>query len=161
MANPDRALRDQLIEFLRGGGAHVSLASALENFPADLYGAKPDNLPHSAWELLEHMRIALNDLLDFCTNPEYVEPSWPADYWPKSPAPPSEDAWRRSVEALKEDVKGFEHLIGNPETNLYAEIPWATDKQTILREALLAVDHNSYHTGELVMLRRALNAWKG
>ena len=158
--NQDRALREQLVIFLRGGSAHATVASALENFPPELYGAKPNQSPHSAWELLEHMRIALHDLLDFSTNPEYVEQTWPDDYWPRSPAPPSPDAWRASVEAFKQDRDAFERLAGNPTSNLYAEIPWGNDHQTLLHEVLLAADHTSYHTGELVLLRRMLGAWK-
>jgi uncharacterized damage-inducible protein DinB len=160
MSKHDQALREQLVALLRGGSAHVTVIAALENFPAKLYGAKPDQAPHSAWEILEHMRIALHDLLDFCTKPEYTELTWPDDYWPKSSAPPSEAAWSASVEALQEDLKAFEDLIQDPKSNLYAEIPWATDHQTLLREVLLAGDHTSYHTGELVLLRRMLGAWK-
>ncbi len=158
--NQDRALREQLVECLRGGSAHTGVISALENFPPELYGVKPSQSPHSAWELLEHMRIALHDLLDFSTNPEYVEQTWPDDYWPASPAPPSQDAWRISIEAFKQDLNAFERLAGNPNSNLYAEIPWGKDHQTLLHEILLAIDHTSYHTGELVLLRRILGAWR-
>ncbi len=160
MPNQDRVLRRQLVEFLRGGSAHVTTVSALENFPPEFYGTKPDQSPHSAWELLEHMRIAVHDLLDFSTNPEYVELDWPEDYWPGSAAPPSEEAWRKSVEALKQDMNAFERLAGDPNSNLYAEIPWGKDRQTLLHEILLAGDHTSYHTGEIVLLRRMLGAWK-
>jgi hypothetical protein len=160
MSKQDKALREQLVALLRGGNAHVDVNSALDGLPANLYGAKPNQSPHSAWELLEHMRIALHDLLDFSTKPEYTEPAWPDDYWPNSSEPSSEAAWRASVEALKQDLKAFEDLIQDPESNLYAEIPWATDHQTLLREVLLAADHTSYHTGELVLLRRMLGAWK-
>ena len=159
MSKQDQAVREQLVTLLRGGGAHVSVASALENFPAKLYGAKPADSVHSAWELLEHMRIALRDLLDFSTKPEYVEPKWPEDYWPESSAPSSKEEWHASVEALKQDLKAFEELVRDPESNLHAEIPWATEHQTLLREVLLAADHTSYHTGEFVLLRRMLGAW--
>lgn len=160
MSKHDQALREQLVALLRGGNAHVSVTSALEEFPPNLYGEKPNRSPHSAWELLEHTRIALHDLLDFCTKPTYTELTWPDDYWPKSSAPHSKAAWSTSVEALHEDLKAFEDLIQDPKSNLYAEIPWATDHQTLLREVLLAADHTSYHTGELVLLRRMLGAWK-
>jgi DinB superfamily len=155
----DRALRNHLLEFLRGGSAHIELASVLKDFPAKLYGTRPEGLPYSGWELLEHIRFALHDLLNFCTNPEYLDPSWPADYWPKSPQPPSDEAWHRSVKAIEEDLDAFEELIQNPKSNLYAEIPWAKDGQTLLREILLATDHTSYHTGQLVLVRRLLGAW--
>jgi uncharacterized damage-inducible protein DinB len=155
----DAILRDQLITLLRGGGARVETLAALKDFPTKLQGVKPENTPHSAWELLEHMRIALRDLWDFSTNPEYVEKKWPDDYWPASSAPPSKGAWDESVKALKEDLAAFEKLIKDPASNLYAQIPWGTKEQTLLREVLLAADHNSYHTGELVFLRRILGAW--
>lgn len=154
-------LRDQLASLLRGGNAHAGLTAAVKDFPPALYGAKPEGSPHSAWELVEHMRLALHDLLDFSTNPNYEEPNWPDDYWPSTSAPPSEAAWRNSVRALKRDLKEFEALVSNPKSNLYAEIPWAKNGQTLLREVLLAADHTSYHLGELVLLRRILGAWKG
>jgi len=154
-------LRNQLAALLRGGNAHVGLAAAVKDLPVALYGAKPEGSPHSAWELVEHMRLALHDLLDFSTNPNYEEPNWPDDYWPSTSAPPSEAAWRSSVRALKRDLKEFEALVIDPKSNLYAEIPWAKNRQTLLREVLLAADHTSYHLGELVLLRRTLGAWKG
>jgi hypothetical protein len=160
MPTDDTALREQLVEFLRGGSAHVDLASALKNFPARLHGTKPEGAPHTAWELLEHMRLALSDLLNFATNPEYVEQKWPDDYWPKSSSPESETAWRRSIKAIEEDLSAFERLVKDPKSNLYAEIPWAKDGQTLLHEVLLAIDHNSYHIGEFVFLRRLLGAWE-
>jgi hypothetical protein len=160
MPDNDGALRDQLFQLLLGAHAHVDVLSALKGFPAKFYGAKPQNSPHSGWELLEHTRIALRDLWDFCTNPDYVEKKWPDDYWPASAEPPSKDAWRTSVRALEADLEAFGKLIKNPKSNLYAQIPWGTKDQTLLREVLLAADHNSYHTGELVFLRRLLGAWK-
>jgi hypothetical protein len=110
---------------------------------------------------LEHIRIALHDLLDFSTNPNYVAPEWPKDYWPKEAAPADGDAWDASVKAVKKDIADFEKLVGNPESNLYATIPWG-DGQTLLREVLLAGQHTSYHLGQIVLLRRrVLGAWKG
>jgi len=160
MPNEDHALRQQLVEFLRGGSAHIDAAAALKNIPAKLHGEKPGNAPHSAWELLEHMRLAVKDLLEFSTNPDYLEPHWPDDYWPATISPSSEEQWNASVRALKNDLKAFENLVENPESNLYAEIPWAKDHQTLLHEVLLAIAHTSYHTGEIVFLRRTLGAWK-
>jgi DinB superfamily len=157
----DALLRNHLIELLRGGSAHVETLAALKDFPPKLYGVKPEKAPHSAWELLEHMRISLRDLWEFSTNPEYVEKNWPEDYWPASVAPPSKDAWDESIRALKEDLAAFEKLIKDPASNLYAQIPWGKKDQTLLREFLLAADHNSYHTGEIVFLRRILGAWPG
>jgi uncharacterized damage-inducible protein DinB len=161
MPDNDASLREQLVQLLRGGNAHVEVLSALKGFPPKHYGAKPENSPHSAWELLEHMRIALRDIWDFSTNDKYVEKKWPDDYWPPTAEPPSKEAWQNSVRALKEDLVAFEELIKNPDSNLYAQIPWGKKDQTLLREVLLAADHNSYHTGELVFLRRMLGAWNG
>jgi hypothetical protein len=155
----DRALRDQLVEFLTGGSAHVDLATAIDDFPEKLYGRKPEGAPHTPWQLLEHLRFTLNDLLVFSTDPNYVAPKWPEGYWPSTEAPASKEDWRKSVKALKADLAEFEKLVQNPETNLYANIPWG-EGQTVLREVLLAIDHNSYHLGQLVTLRKELGAWK-
>jgi hypothetical protein len=160
MPDNHATLRNQLVQLLREGNAHVDVLSAVKDFPAALYGKKPTHAPHSGWEILEHMRIALHDLLDFSTNPEYVELKWPDEYWPASPKPPSEEAWHSSVRALEEDLVAFTKLIKNPKSNLFSQIPWGKKDQTLLREVLLAADHNSYHTGELVFLRRILGAWK-
>lgn len=159
MPAEDQLLRDQLVEFLKKGNAHVDLFSALKDFPPDLYGQKPEGAPHSAWQLLEHIRLTLNDLLVFSTDPNYVAAKWPDAYWPKQAAPKDTAAWKTSVKALKADLEEFEKLIQNPASNLYAPIPWG-EGQTLLREALLAIDHNSYTVGQLVMLRKQLGAWK-
>jgi hypothetical protein len=162
MPDNDASLREQLVQLLRGGNAHVDVLSALKDFSPKLYGAKPENSPHSAWELLEHMRIALRDIWDFSTNDKYVEKKFPDDYWPETAEPPSKGAWDTSVRALKEDLEAFEELIRNPDSNLYAQIPWGNNKdQTLLREIMVAADHTSYHTGELVLTRRMLGDWKG
>ncbi|MGB0123936.1 MAG: DinB family protein [Silvibacterium sp.] len=159
MPTDDKLLRDQLVEFLRKGNAHVDLFSALKDFPEDLYGKKPDGAPHSPWQLLEHIRIALNDMLVFSTDPDYVAPKWPEGYWPEQEAPENAAAWKTSVKALTADLDALEKLIQNPESNLYAKIPWG-DGQTLLREALMAIDHSSYHLGQLVMVRRQLGTWR-
>ncbi len=154
-------LREQLVQLLYGGQAHVDVLSALKDFPPKFYGTKPEHSPHSAWELLEHMRIALRDLWEFSTNDKYVEMKWPEDYWPKAAKPASEEEWHNSVRALEADLNAFATLVKDPHSNLYAQIPWGTKDQTLLREVLLAATHNSYHIGELVFLRRLLGAWKG
>ena len=160
MANAeDRALRKLLVEFMRGGSAHAELKSVVDDFPAELHGKKLKGMPYSAWQLLEHIRIALHDLLDFSTDSHYEAMKWPDDYWPKEAAPPDDAAWDKSVRAVKKDMADFEKLVGDPESNLYAEIPWG-EGQTILREVLLAGQHTSYHLGQLVVLRRELGAWK-
>jgi hypothetical protein len=160
MPENQAALRNQLVQLLLEGNAHVDVLSALKDFPAALYGKKPTHASHSGWEILEHMRIALRDLWEFSTNPEYLEKKWPDDYWPASAEPPSEEAWHTSVGALEEDLEAFGKLIKSPDSNLYTPIPWGHNDQTLLREVLVAADHNSYHTGELVCLRRLLGAWK-
>jgi hypothetical protein len=154
----DTVLRQQLLELLRGGSAHADLASCLDQLPPDLYASKPNGSPHSVWDLLEHLRIALHDLLVFSTDAHYIAPKWPDDYWPSTDAPPSPEQWQTSLNAIKADLVEFEKLVQNPATNLYAKIPWG-DGQTFLREILLATDHNSYHLGQIVLLRKQLGAW--
>lgn len=157
MPTDDALLREQLVEFLDKGYAHIELFTAIKDFPSEHYGSRPNGSPYSAWQLLEHIRIALHDLLVFSTDSNYSAPKWPDAYWPKEDAPPSADAWKHSVKALHADIDAFKKLIRNPESNLYSRIPWG-DGQTLLREALLAIDHTSYHLGQLVMLRKQLTA---
>jgi hypothetical protein len=139
--------------------AHIKLENALENLPADVRGKRPDGASHSPWEILEHIRIAQWDLLEFCTNPKYEHTlKWPDDYWPKSPAPANDVEWKKSNETIQQDrdaLKNF--LIGKGDAATDA-IPWGTG-QTFLRTVLLAADHASYHLGELVTIRRLLGAW--
>jgi uncharacterized damage-inducible protein DinB len=158
MPTEDKILRTQLAALLKGGHAHVDLHKALADFPAELVAERPHGLPYSAWQLLEHIRFTLHDLLEFSTNPEYTEAKWPDDYWPKQPAPPSADAWDKSVRAVHADIEAFLKLA--EDGNLSHTLPWGKNKETLLREILLAADHNSYHTGELIVLRRLLGAWK-
>lgn len=157
MPADDRIVRDQLIELLRGGGAHIDFHSALKDYPESIYGTKPDGAPYSAWQLLEHIRFTLRDLLEFSTNPEYVAPDWPADYWVKEDGPTSAADWKTSVKAVSEDLAAFEKLVGNPGSNLYARIPWG-DGQNLLREVLLAAGHTSYHLGQIVLLKKQFTA---
>lgn len=154
----DAALRDHVIYLLRGGGAHLSFDEALAGLPRKSRGAKPSNIPHTPWRLLEHLRLAQWDILDFCINPQYQERSFPDDYWPRSDAPPDDAAWEDSIKRFHADLARIEKLVADPESDLFARIPWG-DGQTLLREALLVADHNAYHVGELVTLRRALGAW--
>jgi hypothetical protein len=157
---PDsNALRKHLLYLLGGGGAHVDFDSVIAGWPAKLRGCKPKELPHTAWQLLEHMRIAQWDILEFCRNPRHVSPEWPAGYWPATDAPPSPSAWNKSVSAFQSDLKAMMSLVKSPRRDLFAMIPHG-EGQTILREALLVADHNAYHLGELVYLRRSLGAWR-
>ncbi len=158
-AASDHALREHLLYLLRGGGAHVGFEEAIAGFPADLRGVKPSNLPFSGWGLLEHLRIAQWDILEFSVNPKHVSPAWPDGYWPEGDAPPSDATWEKSIRQFRRDLKRMEALVANPRTDLYAPIPHG-EGQTILREALLVADHNAYHLGQLVSVRRLLGAWK-
>ena len=153
------ALRKHLLYLLGGGGAHVDFDSAIAGWPAKLRGSKPKGLPHTAWQLLEHMRIAQWDILEFSRNPKHVSPEWPEGYWPATDAPPSPAAWNKSVSTFQADLKAMMSLVKSPRRDLFARIPHG-EGQTILREALLVADHNAYHLGELVYLRRALGAWR-
>lgn len=155
----DKALREQLAKILDWGEAHVDWKGALKDFPPEHYGTRPAGSPHSAWELLEHMRLAQFDILDFSRNPKHVSPPWPEGYWPKEPAPPSAAARAKCVKELEADQKAFEKLVKDPNTDLFAKIPHGSG-QTILREILLLADHNSYHLGQLVLVRKLLGDWK-
>ena len=151
----DKALRDHLLYVLKGGGAHISFDDAMRNWPVQLAGAKVAKFPHSAWMLLEHMRLAQWDILEFSRNSKHVSPPWPAGYWPASEVPPNGKAWTASIAAFKKDLRTMARLVADPRVDLYARIPWG-DGQTILREALLVADHNSYHLGQLMMLRKSI-----
>jgi len=152
-------VREQVVNVLRGGHAHVTLEDAVKDFPPKLRGIKPAGAPHSAWQLLEHMRIAQWDILEFSRNPKHVSPKWPEGYWPETDKPPSDAAWKKSISAIKKDLAAMQKLIENPKTDLYANIPHGTG-QNILREALLMADHNAYHIGQLLLVRRLVGAWK-
>ncbi len=158
MKDNQAALRKHLLYLLRGGGAHIDFDTAIAGLPAKLRGVRPKGVPHTAWRLLEHMRIAQWDILEFSRNPGHVSPDFPEGYWPRGDSPPTAAAWAKSVNAFRRDLKEMEELVANPSTDLYAKIPHG-DGQTILREALLVADHNAYHLGELVFLRRSLGAW--
>lgn len=154
----DSALREQLVQLLRGGHAHASFDETIRDFPLDRIGVRPQGVPYSAWELLEHMRIAQKDILEFSRSAEYVSPKWPEGYWPKSPGPERESQWNESVLAFRHDLARFESMIQDPGQDLNRKFPWG-EGQTLLREALLIADHNSYHLGQLVLGRRLLGVW--
>jgi len=158
---PSDELRKQLIALLDGGQAHATFDQAVENFPADLRGVVPEGLPYSAWQLLEHLRIAQKDILDFSapSSGGYQHMRFPEDYWPKEAKPSSPEAWELSVATIKADLERFKALILKPDADLYKPFRWGTG-QNLLREALLIADHAAYHIGELVLLRRLLGAWK-
>ena len=155
----DQALRQHLLDLLKGGNAHVKFDEVVKDFPENLRGKKPQGQPHTAWRLLEHMRLAQWDIVEFSRSAKHVSPEFPDGYWPEGDTPPSTAAWEKSVKQFRADLKGMQDLVADPKTDLYARIPWG-DGQTVLREALLVADHNAYHLGELLMIRRLLGAWK-
>jgi hypothetical protein len=154
----DKALREHLLALLRGGEAHVDFDAAINGMPPQLRGVKPAKELHSAWELLEHLRIAQWDILEFTQDASHVSPAFPSGYWPESPEPPDEGAWDRSAASFREDLQEITDLVRDERTNLFAKIPHG-EGQTVLREVMLVADHNAYHIGELVMVRRFLGAW--
>lgn len=154
----DQSLREHLVYLLEGGGAHLNFDQAIADLPADLRGAKAEGSSHSPWRLLEHMRICQWDILEFSRNPKHVSPVFPVGLWPESDAPPDTDAWDDSVQSFRRDLQAMVDLVNDPQTDLFARIPHG-DGQTILRESLLVADHNAYHLGQLVFLRRCLGAW--
>jgi uncharacterized damage-inducible protein DinB len=157
-----QALRKQLQALLDGGQAHATFDDAVKDFPAKLRGTVPESLPYSAWQILEHIRIAQRDILDFSDNSDgsYKERAWPDEYWPKNPEPPSADAWEQSIQHVRQDRKTFEKLLKSADdAALVTPFAWG-EGQTLLREAFLIADHTAYHTGELIVLRRLLGAWK-
>jgi hypothetical protein len=151
-------VREQVISLLKGGSAHITFTDAVKGFPAKSRGLKPEGAEHSAWQLLEHLRIAQSDILEFSRDAKHVSPKWPEGYWPKSAKPASDAAWKKSIAAVNKDLAAMIKLVANPKTDLYAKIPHGTG-QNILREALLIADHNAYHIGQIVLLRRLIGAW--
>jgi DinB superfamily len=158
LAKTDKALREHLLSLLAGENAHLNFDRAVADFPFDLCGLKPDGIPYSAWQILEHLRIAQWDILEFSRNPHHVSPPWPEGYWPAADMPADETAWRASVNSFRADLRAMESLVRSPRTDLFARIPHG-DGQTVLREALLVADHNAYHIGQLVLIRRLIGSW--
>jgi len=152
-------LVSNLIDLLNKGNSHVTLDDALKNIPYELLSETPAGLPYNIWQLAEHIRISQSDILEFSRNPNYTSPEWPKGYWPSEKVPSSEDGWKKCVHQIKEDRDSFIDLIKNAGENLYTRIAGG-DGQTLLREALVLADHNSYHTAEIIVLRRLLNDWK-
>ena len=153
------ALRSHVLALLEWHDAHVTFDEVVAGLAPRLLGIQPPALPYSLWQLLEHIRLAQRDILDFCRNPAYSEPEWPAAYWPPTPAPPTPAAWDESAAAFRADRAAFAALVADPTLDPYATIPHGQG-QTYLREALLLADHNAFHLGQLVVIRRLLGAWR-
>ena len=149
------SLRQHVINLLTKGEAHVDVSSGLKDFPRKLRGRKPDGSPHTPWQLLEHMRLAQWDILRFSVDPKHVSPKWPEGYWAKDDAPANDKAWKESVQQFLADLDAMCDLVRDKKHDLFAPIPHG-DGQTLLREALLVADHNAYHLGQLVTVRRTL-----
>lgn len=155
----DAALRQHLRKLLEWGDAHVTFEAAVKGIPPRLRGVAPDGLPHSAWQLIEHIRIAQADLIEFCVSAKYKEKNWPDDYWPKSTGPKSPAAWRASIAAVRRDRRTIQRLVMNRSIDLFATVP-SDGEKTYVREILLIADHTAYHVGQLVLVRRALGNWR-
>jgi len=156
----EKSLREHLKELLLGGSAHIRFEEVLMDWPTKLRGQKPARLPYSPWQILEHMRIAQWDILEFSRDARHVSPDFPDGYWPQQHEPPDATAWENSVNVFQDELRQMQQLVEDPSVDLFARIPHG-EGQTILREALLVADHNAYHLGQLVVLRRLLENWKG
>jgi uncharacterized damage-inducible protein DinB len=154
----DDPLRTQLAKLLDWGEAHADFDKAVADLPAEMRGRRPDRFPHSVWELVEHIRLAQHEILEFCHTSDYEELRWPEGYWPTMQAPPHDNAWERSLEGFRHDRQEFQSFVSDPALDLTARIPHGTG-QTYLRELLLAADHTSYHVGQIIAVRRLLGAW--
>jgi len=155
MSQSDQSLRDHALYVLRGEGAHVTFEDFIADFSTELCGQRVEGLPYTAWQVLEHIRIAQWDILEFSRNPKHVSPKWPEGYWPPQDQTGTPELWQETISKFRNDLKQMENLVADPATDLLAQIPHGTG-QTILREALLVADHNSYHLGALVVISRIL-----
>lgn len=155
----EKALREHLENLLTGGGAHVDWKATFSGVPPKMRGVRPSGVPYSLWELLEHLRIAQWDILEFSRDAKHVSPEWPKGYWPDSQAPPNAKAWDKSLKLFARDLAAMKKIVASPKTDLFAKIPHGTG-QTILRETLLVADHNAYHLGQALTVRRLLGIWK-
>jgi hypothetical protein len=157
-AQTENSLKKDLLALLTGADAHASFDDGVKNLPPELRGQRPASAPHSPWEIVEHLRIAQWDIVEYALNPKHKSPDFPSGYWPKSPEPPDAKAWEKSVEFFRKDRKKLVAAIEDSSTDLLAPIPHANN-QTLLSKTLLLADHNAYHIGQLILTRRLLNAW--
>ena len=156
-SSTDKSLRDQLLELLSGGNAHLSFEDLIKDFPVEKCGQRIEGLPYTAWQMLEHMRIAQWDILEFSRDASHVSPKWPKGYWPDPDEAGSANLWNESVNKFRNDLKAMQDLVSDPANDLFAKIPHGTG-QTLLREALLLADHNSNHLGALILMSRILRS---
>ena len=154
----DKIVREHLLSLLDGGNAHIKFENVVKDFPVSNINSEVSDVPYSPWRLVEHIRIAQWDILDFMRNPKYKEMEWPKDYWPAKDKKATKKDWEKSIAMLNSDTKELREIVGNPKTDLYGKIPHGTG-QTVLREILLIADHNAYHLGELVLIKRAMGVW--
>jgi DinB superfamily len=152
------SLREHLVDLLTWGHAHVDFDAAVADLPTALRGVRPEGSTHSPWELLEHLRLAQVDILEFSRDPDHVSPPWPVGYWPPSPAPPDDEVWETSVASFRADLQAMCDLVADPASDLFTPFPWGKG-QTLLREAMLLADHNAYHVGQIVLVRQLQGAW--
>jgi hypothetical protein len=156
-SSSDKALRDQILELLGGGNAHLSFEDFVKDFPVEKCGRRIEGLPYTAWQVLEHMRIAQWDIFEFSRDPTHLSPKWPQGYWPNVAHTGSADLWNDTVSQFRQDLKAMQELVADPANDLFARIPHGTG-QTLLREALLLADHNSNHLGALILMSRILKS---
>lgn len=157
MKNEHKIVIEELVKLLKGGGAHLSFQEAVNDLPAEIRGIKPENMPYSIWQLVEHIRIAQWDMLQFCINESHQSPKWPDGYWIREAKPKNEGAWNKSIMQINNDLEEFIEVL--KKEDIYKGLPHGNG-QNILREALQIADHTSYHSGEIIAIRRMLKAWK-
>jgi hypothetical protein len=154
----EQIMREQLLALLRGGHAHMTFDAAVTEFPLDAINRKPPNVPYTPWHLLEHIRLAQWDILEFIRNPDHISPDWPAGYWPPAEAQADAAQWQQTIAAFQADLKSLEDIVNSPETDLFAPLPHGMP-YTIFREIMVVANHNSYHIGEFAILRQVMNTW--
>lgn len=154
----DHVVREQLLALLNGGNAHMPFEKAVADFPAEHFNTRPENVAYTPWHILEHLRIAQWDILDFIRNPGYVTPEWPKEYWPDPSAAADQEQWDQTISSFLSDAQSLRDIVSDPGTDLYAPIPHAPD-YTILREIIVVSDHNAYHIGEFAILRQVMDSW--
>jgi len=155
----DQSVREHLIDLLEGGNAHTDFEGAVSGLSSEMRGAKADNFPYTIWELVEHLRMAQHDIVEFSRNPEYESPSWPEGYWPESEKPADEQQWKESLQAVRRDHRDMIDMVSDSDLDLFQPFPHGTG-QTLMREAMLVADHNAYHIGQIILLRKLLGVWK-